>query len=125
MRHDVCAATELVPGEMVETNIGAARVVVARGLEGALYAFSAYCLHQGAPLSRGRLLADVEGGRPGDYRLVNGRDVLKCPWHGYEYELESGKVLFDRRRGLRTFPVHEEAGRVVVEAAIREPACRV
>jgi nitrite reductase/ring-hydroxylating ferredoxin subunit len=124
MRHDVCAAAELRPGEMVETSAGAATIVVARGLQGGLYAFSARCLHQGAPLSRGRLLAAVEGGRPGDYRLAHGREVVKCPWHGYEYELGSGKVLFDGRRGLRTFPVYEQDGRVVVEAATREPACR-
>lgn len=125
MRHEVCAAAALQAGEMMETTVGTVTIVVARGHQGRLYAFSGRCVHQGAPLWRGRLLAGVEGARPGDFRPANGREVLKCPWHGYEYELESGRVLFDPRRGLRTFPVYEDDGRVVVESAVREPACSV
>jgi nitrite reductase/ring-hydroxylating ferredoxin subunit len=115
MSHDVCGAAELAPGSMVQTTIGAQAVVVARGETGRLYAFGARCLHQGAPLAQGRLLTSVEGDRTGEYRLCAGRDIVKCPWHGYEYDLASGQVLFDARRRLRVFPVAERDGRVVIE----------
>jgi nitrite reductase/ring-hydroxylating ferredoxin subunit len=122
MSHDVCAAAELAPGSMVQTTVGERAVVVARTEAGRLYAFSDRCLHQGAPLAHGRLLTDVQGHRTGEYRLCTGRDIVKCPWHGYEYDLQSGAVLFDDRRRLRVFPVSERGGRVVIETR-EEAAC--
>jgi nitrite reductase/ring-hydroxylating ferredoxin subunit len=116
MRHDVCAAGELGTGELAPARIGEREIVVARAADGTLHALSGRCLHQGAGLAGGRLLADVEGERPGKYRLVQGREVIKCPWHGYEYELASGCALFDRRRRLRRYEVAEIGGRIVVEA---------
>lgn len=121
MNHDVCAATELAPGSMIETTVGARPVVVARTHAGRLYAFSGRCLHHGAPLAHGRLLTRVDGDRSGEYRLSDGRDIVKCPWHGYEYDLSSGATLFDERRRLRVFTARERDGRVVIET--REAAC--
>jgi 3-phenylpropionate/trans-cinnamate dioxygenase ferredoxin subunit len=113
--HDVCAAADLDPGMMVETTIGERAIVVARSAGGRLHAFSARCLHHGAPLARGRLLAGVEGAAPGDYRLDGCHEIVKCPWHGYEYELASGAALFDRRRRLRVFTAYERDGRIMVD----------
>jgi nitrite reductase (NADH) small subunit len=117
MRHDVCASEELRAGQLAPLRVGERDIVVVRANDGRLHAVAGRCLHQGAGLAGGRLLADVDGDRPGEYRLVDGRDVIKCPWHGYEYELESGCAMFDRRRRLRTYEVAEHEGRVVVEVA--------
>jgi nitrite reductase (NADH) small subunit len=111
----VCAADELAPGEMVAATLGPLPLVVVRTSRGELHAFVDRCLHQGARLSAGRLLDATEGERVGEYRLVAGRDVLKCPWHGYEYDTETGCALFDRRRRLRRVRVHEEDGLIVAE----------
>jgi nitrite reductase/ring-hydroxylating ferredoxin subunit len=46
---------------------------------------------------------------------VEGRDVIKCPWHGYEYDVRSGCALFDRRRRVRAVRVRERGGRIVAE----------
>jgi nitrite reductase/ring-hydroxylating ferredoxin subunit len=106
---------------MIETTLGARPVVVARTHAGRLYAFSGRCLHHGAPLVHGRLLIGVDGDSTGEYRVSEGRDILKCPWHGYEYDLRSGAVLFDNRRRLRVFTARERDGRVLIET--REAAC--
>ena len=42
--------------------------------------------------------------------------MLKCPWHGYEYDVRTGCALFDERRRLRRVAV-EERGVIVVERA--------
>jgi nitrite reductase (NADH) small subunit len=102
---------------MTGVRVGSRDIVVVRSGSGELHAVAGRCLHQGAPLAGGRLLADVEGESPGEYRLVEGREVLKCPWHGYEYDVVTGCALFDRRRRLRTYEVAERDGRVVVEVA--------
>lgn len=121
MSRDVCAAAELPPGAMVETTVEERPVVVARTRAGRLYAFGGRCLHHGAPLVHGRLLAGVDGDSAGEYRLCVARDVVKCPWHGYEYDLGSGAALFDGRRRLRVFTAREHDGRVVIET--RGAAC--
>lgn len=125
MTQDICASADLRAGAMMQATVGSRTIAVARSHGGALYAFSARCLHQGAPLSRGRVLAGVDGERPGEYRLADGREVVKCPWHGYEYDLASGVALFDRRRRLRTFPAYEHQGRVLVDIQVPEAACRI
>lgn len=121
MSRDVCAATDLAPGSMIETMVGERPVVVARTGAGRLYAFAGSCLHHGAPLVHGRLLTGIEGDSTGEYRLSAGRDLVKCPWHGYEYDLSSGAALFDGRRRLRLFRAREHDGRIVIETGV--PAC--
>jgi nitrite reductase/ring-hydroxylating ferredoxin subunit len=124
MTHDVCAADDLRPGAMVQTSIGSRAIVVARSHAGRLHAFSDRCLHQGAPLVFGKLLAGVAGETAGEYRLADGQEVVKCPWHGYEYDLASGCALFDGRRRLRTFRVREHDGRVIIETSAKESPWR-
>jgi nitrite reductase/ring-hydroxylating ferredoxin subunit len=111
----VCAADDLQPGDMVAAELDALPVVVVRTHDGELYGLVDRCLHQGARLSGGRLLAGTEGERVGEYRLKETDVVLKCPWHGYEYDVRSGCALFDGRRRLRRVSEREERGLIVVE----------
>jgi nitrite reductase (NADH) small subunit len=51
--------------------------------------------------------------------------VLRCPWHGYEFDLRSGDALFTSFRGrLRTFAIWVEDGRLVVDLDARGGADR-
>jgi nitrite reductase/ring-hydroxylating ferredoxin subunit len=118
---DVCAADALERGQMVRVDAGPTPVVVIRTGDGGLYALADRCIHQGGPLSRGRLLTAVTGERPGEYRDA-GTTVLKCPWHGFEFDVASGCALFDGRRRVRRFAVREDAGRVVLEVGEVLPA---
>ena len=49
------------------------------------------CPHMGAPLCLGTV-REREAGTPGSYRF-EGRRVLHCPWHGWEFDLDSGVCL--------------------------------
>src|SRR5579875_2903623 len=97
MKQVVCRASELAPGQVVSTKLGPMPVVVARAPDGSLYGMLDKCLHQGGPLSRGKLMdaTDADPGQVGRYRDDNGRVILKCPWHGYEYDIRTGATLFD------------------------------
>ena len=44
------------------------------------------------------------------------RRVLHCPWHGWEFDLESGRCPEDDRMRVAVYPVRVEDGRVLVEA---------
>jgi nitrite reductase/ring-hydroxylating ferredoxin subunit len=46
--------------------------------------------------------------------------VLRCPWHGYEFDLQTGGALFTTFRGrLRTFHVEVKDSRVIVDVKAR------
>ena len=116
MKKVICEAAELGPGQMVSGKLGPMPIVVIRTRDGELYGLLDKCLHQGGPLSRGRLLEAIDSS-PGEctYKVLAGRDIVKCPWHGYEYDVKTGSTLFDPDRKLRTFKVHEEDGHIVAE----------
>ena len=109
----VCAADELAPGDMVPARLDGTPIVVVRTADGELHGLVDRCVHQGARLSGGRLLPGTDGDRVGEYRLSEDDAVLKCPWHGYEYDVRSGCALFDRRRRLRRVDVRVEDGLIV------------
>jgi nitrite reductase (NADH) small subunit len=109
----VCAADELAPGDMVPARLDGTPIVVVRTHDGELHGLVDRCVHQGARLSGGRLLPGTDGDHVGEYRLREDDAVLKCPWHGYEYDVRSGCALFDRRRRLRRVDVRVQDGLIV------------
>ncbi|MBV9804389.1 MAG: Rieske (2Fe-2S) protein [Solirubrobacterales bacterium] len=111
----VCASDELAPGEMRVASWGRLPVLVVRLEDGSLHALVNRCLHQGAPLSAGQLGHGSTGaGGVGDYRPDESVAVLRCPWHGYEYDVRTGCTLFDPNRRLRTFTVIDRDGLILL-----------
>ena len=79
------------------------------------YAVADRCPHMGAAMTAGSLNGTLEPSPP--HELVYGRDqqVIRCPWHGWEFDLETGRSLLEPRRyGLKTYRVTEDAGQVVL-----------
>ncbi len=67
--------------------------------DGKWFALQNSCLHRGGPVCTGEL---SDG-------------TLTCPWHGYQYELSSGQLLFDRNSALPKYPVVVWDGEVYVQ----------
>ena len=62
-----------------------------------------HCPHEGAPICRGTVRGTTLPSAPGTFRWGRENEILVCPWHGWEFALDSGRCLTDRRR-LATFP---------------------
>ena len=91
-------------------------MVVIRASDGTLHALVAKCLHQGGPLDTGKLYEHMTpGDELGEYVPKEGCEVLKCPWHGYEYDIRTGCVIADPSRRLQQIAVREEGDEIVVE----------
>jgi nitrite reductase/ring-hydroxylating ferredoxin subunit len=104
---------------MRHAQLGPVRVVVIRSEDGSLHALAAKCLHQGGPLERGRLYEHYATTKnTGEYQVDPGREVLKCPWHGYEYDIRTGCTVFDPSRAVQTFLVYEEGGQIIVQLGL-------
>jgi nitrite reductase (NADH) small subunit len=79
------------------------------------FAVSDRCPHMGASMCAGSLSGTLVASDP--HELVYGRDdrVLRCPWHGWEFDLETGRSLLEPERfGLMTYRVSEQDGEVVL-----------
>jgi nitrite reductase/ring-hydroxylating ferredoxin subunit len=122
MKQIVCKTNELAPGEIRKAQLGPIPVVVIRAGDGTLHGLVAKCLHQGGPLDQGKLYDDLAPGEPGEYTPKEGCEVLKCPWHGYEYDIRTGCVVADPSRRLQLFTVVEEGDDIVVQMAPPAPA---
>jgi nitrite reductase/ring-hydroxylating ferredoxin subunit len=117
---DVCASADVAPGRLTPVKLGRATVVLTRLSDGRLRAISGRCPHHGAPLEHGCVSAAVVGDGVGRIRVARAHAVLRCPWHGFEFDLEDGAPLVPapegRRMTLRFHDVAEEGGRVFLRA---------
>ena len=96
-KHAVAWADEMEPGSV--------RLVAVAGIEIGLFAvdggYRAYrnlCPHAGAPVCEG----EVTG------------ETLRCPWHAWEFDLTTGRLLGHPECGLESFPVEVSGGQLVV-----------
>src|SRR2546426_12805836 len=85
----VARLDELQPGEPKAVEVEGTPIVLARVGE-SVYACGDMCMHQGGPLSEGKLSGTK----------------LTCPWHGGMYDVRSGQCLIPSRGGpVRSYPV--------------------
>lgn len=78
------------------------------------YAWRNTCPHGGAPVCEGpvcgtRLLSMVY-----EYKYGRDREILRCPWHGWEFDLLTGQHLVDEKVKLRGYQIEEEGGQLYV-----------
>ena len=71
------------------------------------------CPHAFAPICRGKLGGTTLPSKPGDFIWGRDNEILRCPWHGWEFDLHSGQCLTDRRR-LKRFPTVIRDDRIYV-----------
>ena len=73
------------------------------------------CPHQGAELCRGTVSGTLMMTSQHELAYVMDGRILRCPWHGFEFDVATGQSLAapDRLR-VRTYPVTVEDGRIVI-----------
>ena len=114
-RHVVAPLSEIPPGsrKLVEA---AGRPIVVFNVGGRLYAVSNRCPHAGGQLVHGKLVGLTEASEPGSYRYSRKGEILKCPWHGWEFDLATGKSWCDPETvRVRAYQVDVEPGARVAE----------
>lgn len=87
-------------------------------VDGRLHAVRNVCPHHGAPLCRGTLSGTMLPSDPGEYHFGMQDQVLRCPWHGWEFDLTTGRCLFgvDKTRVAATYDIEvDEDGQVFID----------
>jgi nitrite reductase/ring-hydroxylating ferredoxin subunit len=125
----VARVDELPPGErrIVVPFRGRAGIGVFN-VGGQLHALRNICPHKSGPLCAGRVVGRVvaaapPSGRPLDdaqHAIVGDGELLRCPWHLWEFEIATGRCVADASLRVKTYPVVVEDGWVVVYADVAD-----
>jgi nitrite reductase/ring-hydroxylating ferredoxin subunit len=96
----IASVEECPPGTSIE-RVAGDRMVALANVEGRLHAIDGLCPHQGGPLGTGRLCGTV----------------LTCPWHGWQFDVATGKHQISPTVRQDVFEVRERDGAIEVRLA--------
>jgi 3-phenylpropionate/trans-cinnamate dioxygenase ferredoxin subunit len=129
--HVVCRLSELPPGNRRIVTL-AGRSIGVLNVDGTLHALRNSCPHQNGPLCLGLVRGTTVPGKPYEVVYARENEIIKCPWHGWEFEIATGRSIFNPHRvrvrayevtverpddddpQIETYPVTIEDGWVVV-----------
>lgn len=83
------AMAKLNPGTTKLLIVNQRRICLAR-VENQFFAVADKCSHNGESLSKGK---------------INYLGEVVCPWHGYRFQLKTGRESAERSRDLETYPI--------------------
>ena len=107
-RHVVARLRDFPPGSrrIVDAD---GRSIGVFNIRGELLALRSSCPHQGAPLCLGIVLGRTDATRPFEVTYLEDQDVIKCPWHGWEFDIRTGRSVFNPHRvRVRSYEVTVE-----------------
>ena len=70
-------------------------------LDGTIYAIDNHCTHRDGPVGAGQL----------------NDTVITCPWHGWQFDVATGRCLESDGKNLRQYPVSVEGNVVLIDLA--------
>ena len=74
------------------------------------------CTHRGASLAGGKLTGLVTVPEPGRSDFSSSGEIIRCPWHAWEFDLRTGRSYCDpRRMRLMNFPASVTSGATLAE----------
>jgi nitrite reductase/ring-hydroxylating ferredoxin subunit len=94
----VAKATEIAPGQIREIQLQGTTIAVAN-VGGQFHVISNTCLHRGGPLGQGSLQGNM----------------VTCPWHGWSFDVTSGKVVGNQSAAVACYPVELRGEDVYVD----------
>ena len=132
-RQTVCKVTDLPPGERRLIEVEGKSIGVFN-LHGEYFALRNLCPHQFAPLCLGTITGYCEPSPVGEFRWAREGEIIRCPWHGWEFDIKTGRSIFNPHKvrtkaypvtveksgespdpQVETFPVSVEEDWVIVE----------
>ena len=104
-----------VVGKVTELPPNSRRIVRVNGREigvfnvnGKYYALRNLCPHQSAPLCLGELTGLAASDEPGEIEWTRAGEILRCPWHGWEFDILNGRTVFESKARVKTYDVRVE-----------------
>ncbi len=94
------AKTDEIPvGAVREFQVDGKTLAIAN-VDGKFYAINNTCLHRGGPLGQG---------------VLSGK-IVTCPWHGWEYDVTTGKLAANPSVGVECYSLQIRGEDIWVDA---------
>ena len=115
--HIVGSVADIPEDAGLVVNVGSRSIGVFR-VRDRFYALRNVCAHQGGPVCTGRLFPALRAeimpsGKVREYYDYE-QMVVACPWHGWEYDLATGKCLADESRRVAVYPTRIDGDQIMV-----------
>lgn len=109
-KYVVATVDEIPPGQRKVVQI-AERSVGVFNVNGKYYAIRNQCPHAGGPMCEGVTSGLVRSDSPGTYDYIMRGEIIRCPWHGWEFEIATGQSWLDpTKTKVRAYPTEVESG---------------
>lgn len=73
------------------------------------------CPHKMGPICKGTISGTFLPSEPGEFRYGFEGRILRCPWHRYEFDLETGQIIFsDLKLKLKFYPYKIENNEIFI-----------
>lgn len=106
--------SEVPDGSRKVVTVGKREIVVVN-VSGTLRAMYNRCPHRQAPLDRGLLGRAPVRSPVGELQYGTEIQVLRCPWHRWEFDLETGSCIADPKRfRVKTYEVKVEGDEIAL-----------
>ena len=114
-KHVVARVADVAPGERKLVNVRG-RPIAIFNLGGEFFGLLNRCPHQGGPLCDGLLTGLILSDEPGSYRYSRPGEIIRCPWHGWEFDIRTGQSWCDPDKvRVRDYKVEVASGQRVVQ----------
>ncbi len=116
--HVVADAADLEEGDHLVVEVEGQEVGIFH-VAGEYHAYANWCPHHGAPVCEGAIDGTTEAAFDRetldmDLTWVKENQVLRCPWHAWEFDVLTGETLHADRSRLVDYDVRVEDGEVIV-----------
>jgi nitrite reductase/ring-hydroxylating ferredoxin subunit len=109
-KHIVATVDEIRPGHRKIVTVSG-RSIGVFNLNGEFHALRNRCPHGGAPLCEGPLSGFVQSEGRGDYTYTRKGEILRCPWHQWEFDVKTGQSWCDpAKTRVKTYEAKVEQG---------------
>lgn len=118
----MAAADEIGLGERKIVDV-AGRSIGIFNVGGEFFALRNRCPHQAGALCEGTLWGVLRSDLPGEFEYEPSREILTCPWHGWEFHVRTGQSwCAPERLAVRSYKVAVvEGGEITTDSSIESP----
>ncbi|HWV02056.1 MAG TPA: Rieske (2Fe-2S) protein [Devosia sp.] len=118
-RRIVAPVSEFAPGTRRRIDVDG-RGIVVFNVKGEYFALLDKCPHNGGSLAQGVVTGLLQSTTPGDYSYTRQGEIIRCPWHGWEFDIKTGRSFCTGIHArARPYPVTVEPGSAVAEGPYR------
>src|SRR5688572_19791459 len=115
-KYVVGTVDEIAPGSRKIVEVGG-RSIGVFNVNGEFFALLNRCPHQAGPLCKGNAYGFLKSGAVGEYEYSRPGEIVRCPWHGWEFDVRTGQSWFDPVQvRVRRYDVTVAPGSALVDA---------